>query len=148
VLAIVKPETKILRAALVSSALFWNELAIPEHGDHQDLFVRPNVISVRERIADGLGMFAEVVGGAPGRKILTADPFAVPLEPGDLRASNYLHTSIAGYRNIRAAINGLSARAQNVAIQNCRKPVNDAARKLHWLSVGSVVCVDRDPQSR
>ncbi len=51
----------IFQAAMVSSALFWNELTVLERKQDQDLAGHPSLDAVRAHLANGLDAMAEAV---------------------------------------------------------------------------------------
>src|SRR6266403_835748 len=79
----------ILRAALRSGALFWNELTVLERNQDPDLRTSPQLLTVRSALPSGLDALAESV--AKNRRI----------EP---REAAYSSTMMSRYRDIESVL--------------------------------------------
>ena len=96
----------ILRAALSSGALFWNELAVLERNQDRDLRSNPGLLTIRSTLAGGLDALAESV--AKNRQIepLARQPFPVAQLP-EAREAEYANTMISRYRDVESILSTL-----------------------------------------
>jgi multidrug resistance protein MdtO len=98
----------ILRAALSSGALFWNELAVLERNQDRDLRTNPRLLTIRSTLAGGLDALAESV--AKNRQI---EPFAglqIPVveQSPEARDAEYANTIMSRYRDVESMLSALS----------------------------------------
>ena len=98
----------ILRAALSSGALLWNELAVLERNQDRDLRANPRLLTIRLTLAGGLDALAESV--AKNRQIepQAGQPFTVPERLPDAREAEYASTMMSRYRDIESILATLS----------------------------------------
>jgi multidrug resistance protein MdtO len=98
----------IVRAALSSGALLWNELAVLERNRDRDLRANPRLFMIRSTLAGGLDALAESV--AKNRQIeqQAGQPFMVPEQLPDAREAEYVSTMMSRYRDIESILATLS----------------------------------------
>jgi multidrug resistance protein MdtO len=94
----------IFQAAMVSSALFWNELTVLERKQDQDLAGHPSLDAVRAHLANGLDAMAEAVDSRFPLAPLQ-DPLqdVSTLQP-DARESVYAETLMSRYRDLHSLL--------------------------------------------
>jgi multidrug resistance protein MdtO len=97
----------ILRAALSSGALFWNELAVLERNQDRDLRSNPGLLTIRSTLAGGLDALAEAV--AKNRQIepLAGPPFPVAEQLPKAREAEYGNAMISRYRDVESILSTL-----------------------------------------
>jgi len=97
----------ILRAALSSGALFWNELALLERNQDRDLRSNPGLLTIRSTLAGGLDSLAESV--AMNRPVApqTGQPFPVVEQLPEAREAEYANTMMSRYRNVESILSAL-----------------------------------------
>ena len=94
----------ILRAALRSGALFWNELTVVERNQDPDLRTSPQLLTVRSALSSGLDALAESV--AKNRRIepRAAERLAELQRLLDPREAAYASTMMSRYRDIESVL--------------------------------------------
>jgi len=94
----------ILRAALSSGALFWNELTVLERNQDPDLRTSPQLLTVRSALSSGLDALAESV--AKNRRIepSAAERLAELQRSLDARDAAYASTMMSRYRDIESIL--------------------------------------------
>ena len=93
----------VLRAALSSSSLFWNELAVLEHNQDGDLVSDDDLLQIRSVLAKRLETMADAV---LERKPVSAGDTVLEiaqLPPGS-REAEYANTMLAGYREVESIL--------------------------------------------
>jgi multidrug resistance protein MdtO len=98
---------KILRAALSSGALFWNELALLERNQDRDLRSNPGLLKIRSTIAGGLDSLAESVAKNSPVAPLASQTFSVVQQYPEAREAEYANTMISRYRDVESVLSAL-----------------------------------------
>jgi len=96
----------ILRAALSSGALFWNELAVLERNQDRDLGGDPGLSTIRSTLAGGLDALAESVTKNRQIEPLAGLPF--PEQLTEARETEYANTMMSRYRDVESILSALS----------------------------------------
>jgi hypothetical protein len=94
----------ILRAALISGALFWNELAVLERNQDPDLRTNPRLLTVRSALSSGLDALAESVAKNRPIEPPAAERLAEPQRLPDPREAEYASTMMSRYRDIESIL--------------------------------------------
>jgi multidrug resistance protein MdtO len=99
----------MLRAALSSGSLFWNELAALERKQDRDLVTREELLRIRSVLAKRLETMADaIVGQKPIARLhersLEAEHF-----PPDSREAEYANTMVSRYREVESILLDLPA---------------------------------------
>jgi multidrug resistance protein MdtO len=98
----------ILRAALSSGALFWNELAVLERSDDRDLRTSPGLLAIRSTLSSHLEDLAEAV--AKNRAVEPSVPRMLDTELQsflDPRETEYASTMMSRYEDIESILQTL-----------------------------------------
>jgi multidrug resistance protein MdtO len=98
----------ILRAALSSGALFWNELAVLERNQDRDLRTDPRLLTIRSTLAGRLDALAESVAKNRQIELQAEQPFMVPERLPDASEAEYASTMVSRYRDIESILATLS----------------------------------------
>ena len=94
----------IFQAAMVSSALFWNELTLLERKQDRDLAGHPSLDGVRAHLANGLDAMAEAVDSRfPLAPLQDPLPDVSTVQP-DSRESVYAETLMSRYRDLHSLL--------------------------------------------
>ena len=98
----------ILRAALSSGALFWNELAVLERNHDRDLRTDPRLLTIRSTLAGGLDALAESV--AKNRQIVPLAGLQIPgvEQSPEARDAEYANTMMSRYRDVESMLSALN----------------------------------------
>lgn len=94
----------ILRAALSSGALFWNELAVLERNEDRDLRASPRLLTVRSALSRGLDALAESVAKNRPTGPLATERLAEPQRLPDAREAEYASTMMSRYRDVESIL--------------------------------------------
>jgi len=97
----------ILRAALSSGALFWNELAVLERNQDSDLRSSPQLLTVRSALSSGLDALAESVAKNRPIEPPVAERLAELQRSLDPREAAYASTMMSRYRDIESILAAL-----------------------------------------
>ena len=98
----------ILRAALSSSALFWNELAVLERSQDRDLRSSPRLLAVRSALSTRLDDLAESVEkNRPIESKVVEELTVAPQSFPDLREAEYVSTMVSRYKDIESILETL-----------------------------------------
>ncbi len=97
----------ILRAALSSSALFWNELAVLERSEDRDLRSNPRLLTVRSTLSSHLEYLAESVEKNRAIEPTAAERFDEPQCFPDPKETDYASTMASRYKNIESILETL-----------------------------------------
>ena len=100
----------ILRAALSSAALFWNELAVLERNEDRDLRLNPRLLAIRSTLSSALNALAESVAKNKQIEQQAGQPFMVAERLPDVREAEYVSTMMSRYRDIESILATLSRR--------------------------------------
>jgi multidrug resistance protein MdtO len=100
----------ILRAALSSAALFWNELAVLERNEDRDLRRNPRLLAIRSTLSSALNALAESVAKNKQIEQQAGQPFMVAERLPDVREAEYVSTMMSRYRDIESILATLSRR--------------------------------------
>jgi multidrug resistance protein MdtO len=94
----------ILRAALSSGALLWNELAVLERRPDRDLQNNPRLLGIRSTLAGGLETLAKSVTENKRIAPPTEQRGSVAEYPSDPREAEYANTMMSRYRDIESTL--------------------------------------------
>jgi multidrug resistance protein MdtO len=97
----------ILRAALSSSALFWNELAVLERSEDRDLRSNPRLLAVRSTLSTRLDDLAESVEKDRPIESNVAEGLAELQRLLDPREAEYVSTMISRYKDMESILETL-----------------------------------------
>lgn len=98
----------ILRAALSSGALFWNELAVLERNQDRDLRSDPELLAIRSTLAGGLDSLAESVANNRPIAPRSGLPFSATDHLPEARGAEYANTMMSRYRDVESILSALS----------------------------------------
>jgi multidrug resistance protein MdtO len=101
----------MLRAALSSGSLFWNELAVLERTEDRYLLRDEELLNIRSTVAKQLETMAEAVVGQNPVEPLRGPSLDGPA-PTDPRRTEYLSTLLSRYKEVESILLKLPARAQ------------------------------------
>jgi multidrug resistance protein MdtO len=97
----------ILRAALSSGALFWNELAVLERNQDRDLRSNPALLTIRSTLAGRLHALAESMAQNKQIEPLAGQTFPVAEQLPEAREAEYANTMISRYRDMESILSTL-----------------------------------------
>jgi multidrug resistance protein MdtO len=97
----------ILRAALSSGALFWNELAVLERNQDRDLRSNPGLLAIRSTLAGGFDALAESV--TKNRQVEPLAGLQIPAaeQSQEARDAEYSNTMMSRYRDVESILSAL-----------------------------------------
>jgi multidrug resistance protein MdtO len=100
----------LLRAAIITAALFWNQLTVLHTEQDEDFLSDPGLIEMRRKIAEQLDAIANAVvqkTDFPVAHVASLLPHAMLMNP---RYGEYTHNIVARYEELQTAVAGLNVR--------------------------------------
>ena len=94
----------ILRAALSSASLFWNELAVLERNEDRDLRSNRRLLMIRSRLAGGLDALAESVAKNRQTEPMTGQPLPAAEQLSEAREAEYASAVMSRYRDVESIL--------------------------------------------
>jgi multidrug resistance protein MdtO len=99
----------ILRAALTSVALFWNQLAVLHDERDRDFITQPGLVELRAKLAEQMDAMGEAVAQAADYRAVNAAQFASSAELQSPRYGEYVQNAVSRYQELQAVIATLTA---------------------------------------
>jgi hypothetical protein len=99
----------VLRAALSSGSLFWNELAVFERKQDQDLLTAEELLRVRTVLTKNLETLADAVLEHKPIAALRETALEIQDFPQGSREAEYANTMVSRYKDVEAILQGLQA---------------------------------------
>ena len=94
----------ILRAALTSSSLFWNELVVLERKQDRDLVTGAKLLKIRSALATRLKTIADAVVEEEPITPLHETSLEDGLFPSDSREAEYANIMVSRYREVESIL--------------------------------------------
>ena len=94
----------VLRAALASGSLFWNELAVLERNQNRDPATHEKMLKIRETLAKKLETIADAVVERKPIIPLRETPLDTGSFPPDSREAQYANIIVARYREVESIL--------------------------------------------
>jgi multidrug resistance protein MdtO len=99
----------VLRAALTSGSLFWNELAVLERTQDRDLATREKLLKIRSALAKRLETIADAVVEQKPIVPLRETSLEAGRFPPDSREAEYVNIMVSRYREVESILLDLPA---------------------------------------
>ena len=94
----------MLRAALTSGSLFWNELAVLERKQDRDLVTGAKMLKIRSVLATRLKTIADAVVEEEPITPLRETSLEAGLFPPDSREAEYANIMVSRYREVESIL--------------------------------------------
>jgi multidrug resistance protein MdtO len=94
----------ILRAALTSVALFWNQLAVLHDERDRDFITQPGLVELRAKLAEQMDAMGDAVAQAADFRGVNAALFAAPADLHSPRYGEYVQNAVSRYQELQAVI--------------------------------------------
>jgi multidrug resistance protein MdtO len=112
----------MLRAALTSGSLFWNELALLERRQDRDLLEDQELGGIRRVIAKKMDEVAQAVVEEKPVGPLQEPSLNTEHSPLDARKAEYINTLLSRYREVESILRNLPVKAQSRLMPNLELP--------------------------
>jgi len=112
----------MLRAALTSGSLFWNELVVLERRQDRDLLEAEELGSIRRVIAKKLDEMAQAVVEEKPVEPLQGTSLNTEHSPADARKAEYINTLLSRYREVESILLNLPVQEQSRVMPNLELP--------------------------
>lgn len=107
----IKSGERILKAALTSAALFWNQFALLHTELDTDFLVEPHLVEMRHKIADHMQGMADSVVSGTTFDVVSADALVKPELLASPRYGEYTRYTVARYEELQTTVLSLAAMA-------------------------------------
>jgi multidrug resistance protein MdtO len=122
----VRQSETILRASLAAVSLFWNELVVLNTPEDDDFFRDPELIAMRQTIAEHLEAMASTVVRSLPVPVVSPALCVRPELVGSPRFGEYLRNSLSRLGEVNNVINELDLEARGLEVRNGAIPLADA----------------------
>jgi multidrug resistance protein MdtO len=122
----VRQSETILRASLAAVALFWNELVVLNTPEGDDFFRDPELIAMRQAIAEHLEAMASIVAGSLPVPVVSPTLSVSPKLVGSPRFREYVQNALSRLGEVNNVINELDLQARGLEAKSGVTPLADA----------------------
>ena len=116
----------MLRASLAAVALFWNELVVLNTPEDDDFFKDPELIAMRQTIAEHLEAMASAVVRSLPVPVVSPAAFVSPELDGNLLFGEYVRNALSRLGEVNDVINELDLQASGLEARDGVIPLADA----------------------
>jgi multidrug resistance protein MdtO len=104
----IRTSETLLRTALTSAALFWNQVAILHNAEDRDFLTEPDLVTMRSKIAEHLEAMAEAVVQKTPFAQATSASLESPAMLQSPRYGEYVRNTVARYEELQSLTSRLS----------------------------------------